>query len=108
MEIILSATANRCDPLTLADISEAEQDLDIELGPITIQEVKDAIKRLKNGIAPGDDNVCVEMLKSEELEMSQLLQHILQDVWDNEVIPDVWTSGAIIKLPMKGNLSECH
>ena len=42
---------NRCDPPTLTNIIEAEQDLDIELGPITIQEVKDAMKKLKNAYA---------------------------------------------------------
>ena len=50
----------RCDPPTLADISEAEQEQNIELGPITVQEVKDAIKKPKNGKAPGDDNVHAE------------------------------------------------
>ena len=57
---------NRCDPSTLADICEAEQDLDIELEPITVQEVRDAIKRLKNGKEPGEANVYAEMLKAEE------------------------------------------
>ena len=64
--------------------------------PITVQEVKDAIKKLKKDKAPWDDNVYVEMLKAEEHEMSQLLQHILQDVWDNEVIPDAWKRGTNI------------
>ena len=59
--------------------------MDIKLGPITVQEVKDAM--LKNGKAPGDDNMHAEMLKAEQ-EMSQLLQHILQVIWDNEVISD--------------------
>ena len=36
-----------------------------------------------------------------------LLQHILQDVWDNEVIQDPWKRGTIIKLPKNGNLSKC-
>ena len=55
---------NRCDLPTHADISEADQDLDIKLGPITIQEVKDAVKKLKNSKAPGDDNSCVKFLGS--------------------------------------------
>ena len=92
----------RCDKPTLADINEAEQDLDIELGPITVQEVKDAIKKLKNGKTPGDDNVYAEMLKAGKQEMSQLFQHTLQDVWDNEVIPNAWKRGTISKLPKKG------
>ena len=48
------------DQPTFADISEAEQDLDIELGPITVQEVTDAIKKLQNVEAPEDDNASVE------------------------------------------------
>ena len=98
---------NRYDQPSLTDICVAEQDLDIELGPITVQEAKDAIKKLKYGKEPDNDNVCVEMLKAEEQEMPQLLQNILRDVWDNEVIPDAWKRGTIIKLSKKGNLSEC-
>ena len=48
---------NRCDPPPLADISETGQDLDIELGPITIQLVKNALTNLNNGKTPHDDNV---------------------------------------------------
>ena len=40
--------------------------------------------------------------------MSQFLQHIHQDVWDNEGISDAWKRGTFIKLPKKGNLSECN
>ena len=76
---------------TLADISEAEQDLDNEVWPITVQEVIDRV--------PCDDNAYAEMLKSEEQKIPQFLRHILQDVMDNEVILDAWKRGTIIKLP---------
>ena len=59
---------SRCDPPTLADISEAEQNMDIGLGPTTVQEVKDVINKLMNGAASGDDNMHTEMLKAEEQE----------------------------------------
>ena len=49
-----------------------------------------------------------EMLKSEEQEMPQLLQRILQDVRDNDVMTDAWKRGTIIKLPKKLNVSECN
>ena len=39
----LQQLLSRFDPPTLADIGEAEQDQDIELGPITVHEVKVAI-----------------------------------------------------------------
>ena len=105
---------NRCDPPTLAGISEAEQDLDIEFGPITIHQVKDTIKRLRNEKAPADDNVHAEWLKGEQaapqllLHHHQLLQRIIQDVWDKEVMLEAWKRGAIIKPPSKGNLSDCN
>ena len=69
--------------------------------------VKDEIKKLKNGKAQGVDNVYAEMIKAEEQETLQLLQRILQDVFDDELIPDAWMMGTIITLPKKGNLSEC-
>ena len=55
---------NRCNPPTRADISEPDQYLDIELGSINVQEVNDAINKLKNGNAPWEDNVYAEMLKA--------------------------------------------
>ena len=89
MERALSATTQ---PALLAytclDISVAEQDLDIELWPSTVQEVKDAIKNMKNCNALGHDNVHAEKLKAEKDETPQLLQHILQDFWISEVKPD--------------------
>ena len=57
--------------------------------------------------ALSDDNVYAEMLKAEELETPQLLQHILLDVWANEVIPDAWGRGTIINLQNKVSLAEC-
>ena len=61
----LQQLLNQYDPPTLADISEAEHDLDIKRWPITFLKVKDAIKKLKNDKAPGDDNVYAEMLNAE-------------------------------------------
>ena len=43
-----------------------------------------------------------EMLKAKEHELPQILQRILQDVWDTEVIPDTWKRGTIIRLPKNG------
>ena len=38
------------------------------------------------------------MLKAGEQEIPQLHQHVFQDVMDNEVLPDTWKRGTIIKL----------
>jgi hypothetical protein len=99
---------NRPDPPALADIPEAEEDLDIDMGDIRVKEVKSAIHKRKNGKAPGEDGVCPEMLKADEEETPHILQRILQDIWDKERCPDVWRTGTIIKLPKKGDLGDCN
>ena len=101
-------TLNRQDPPVLADIPEAEEDLNIDLGDIRVEEVKAAIQKLKNGKAPGEDGVCPEMLKADGIETPLILQHALQDIWEKESCPDMWRSGTIIKLPKKGDLGDCN
>ena len=78
------------------------------MGAITVGEVKEAIRKLKNGKAPGEDGVCPEMLRAEDQETTSILQSILQDIWENETPPDDWNTGVIIKLPKKGNLGDCN
>ena len=98
---------NRPEPAVLADIPEAAEDLDINLGDITLAEVKDAINKLKNGKAPGDDGVAAEMLKAEDQATPEALRQILQEIWATGNIPQVWKSGTIVKIPKKGDLSNC-
>lgn len=56
---------NRPDPPTFADIPEAVEDLEINICDITVEEVRAAINKLRNGKAPGLDGVCLEILKAE-------------------------------------------
>ena len=98
---------NRPEPAVLADIPEAAEDLDINLGDITLAEVKDAINKLKNGKAPGDDGVAAEMLKAEDQATPEALCQILQEIWNTGNIPQSWKTGTIVKIPKKGDLSNC-
>ncbi len=98
---------NRPDPTVLADIPEAEQDLVIETGDITLKEVRDAIKTLKAGKAPGEDEICPEMIKMGGETTVHTVHKILNRIWRNEDMPEEWETGLIIKLPKKGDLAEC-
>ena len=99
---------NRPTPQELANISDAEEDLDISLNPISLDEITRAIKKQKNNKAPGEDGICAEMIKAEETITPKILQQIFQKIWDTEDIPISWKKGLIVKLPKKGDLSDSN
>ena len=69
---------NRPEPATTADIQEAEEDIDVNLDRITETEVRESIKALRNGKAPCEDGICLEMMKAEEVVKSKILFKMLQ------------------------------
>ena len=63
---------------------------------------------MKSGKASGLDGVSADMLKAEETMTPKLLRDILGNIWISEVTPASWTTGLIVKLPKKGDLSDCN
>ena len=88
--------------LELNDVIE-----EISISEPTLGEVKQAIKRLKNGKAPGTDSITAELLKANIEFSATKIHQLLGKVWTFEKIPQPWKQGLIIKLPKKGNLKEC-
>ncbi|XP_062570395.1 uncharacterized protein LOC134232444 [Saccostrea cucullata] len=82
-------------------ITSAINILDINTDPPSIEEVKKAIKRLKNGKAAGIDQINAELLKAEEYWTPTILTNILQNIWESEETPTFWRTGLIVKLPKK-------
>ena len=99
---------NRPDPMTVPDIQAAREVLDINTDPPTLIEVKAAIKAMKSGKAGGLDGVTADMLKAEDVMTPILLRSILERIWNSEETPESWTTGLIVKLPKKGDLSDCN
>ena len=78
------------------------EELQINIGPITIEEISRAITRIKEGKAPGPDNIPPEALKAYTTATSaRMMQGLLQDIWEKEEIPTEWKTGHIAKLPKK-------
>ena len=80
---------------------------EIAVSEPTIGEVKYAITKLKNGKAPGTDNITAELLKADAEFPAKRMHELLGKVWNHGTIPHDWKKGIIIKLPKKGNLKEC-
>ena len=99
---------NRPPPDETTDIPEAEEDLDIDIDPPTKEEIVAAIKTLKNGKSPGQDNLDAELFKADPELSANIMLPLFTSVWEGEKVPDDWTKGVICKIPKKGALSDCN
>ena len=63
---------------------------------------------MKNGTAGGVDSLTVESLKADFETSVDVLYYFLHKVWEQEQIPGDWQLGLIVKLPKKGDLTECN
>ena len=75
---------------------------------ITLEEIKSTIKNLKNHKATGDDGISGEMLKAADDTSLNHLLYLFNQIWQNESPPQQWKNGIIVKLPKKGDLSDCN
>lgn len=75
---------------------------------ITYLEFIEAIKKLKNGKAPGSDKVTAEMLKNLEGPGLLTLLNICNRAWDEEQIPTDWETGLIVPIFKKGDKKDCN
>ena len=99
---------NRPAPDEMADIPEAVEDLDIDTTSPTKEEIIRAIRLLKNGKAPGQDNLNAELFRADPELSASILQPLFEIIWEGEKIPDDWNKGMIVKIPKKGSLNDCN
>ena len=97
---------NRPAPENPPDLTEGPL-LDIRTGQITMAEVKRSLKSLKNGKAPGCDNIPLEAWKEGGMVFAKVLHEFLNKIWNEEDIPQDWKVGLLVKLPKKGDLCPC-
>ncbi len=81
-------------------------ELQVKMDKITVDEVEQALKKLKSGKAAGQDQIPAELLKHGGTSMIQVLTQLMNRCWE-EQIPDEWCQGMIVKLPKKGNTTYC-
>ena len=72
-----------------------------------MDEILLAIKQQKSGKAAGPDNIPPEALKQAEEINTEVLHMLFKDIWEKEDIPNDWREGYIVKIPKKGDLSQC-
>ena len=92
---------NRPAPPNPQDIHPTDRDLDINCGQPTREEIRKAIKLLRNGKAAGPDDIPTEALNADLETTVEMLYPLCEKIWEEEVPAD-WKEGYLIKLPKKG------
>ena len=73
----------------------------------TINEVRTAIKELKNNKAPGEDGVVGELLKAGGEYLNDKVYQLILRIWREEKVPRKWKKGIIIPILKKGDKMVC-
>ena len=63
---------------------------------------------MKSGKAGGPDHIPPEALKADVNTTVDLLHPLFEKIWKEEKFPDEWKEGHLIKLPKKGDLTNCN
>jgi hypothetical protein len=75
--------------------------------PPTQDEVKQAIRQLKNGKAAGKDGLPAELLKAGSERLYDAIHRIILRIWEDEEMPEDWLNGLICPIYKKGNRLDC-
>jgi len=82
-------------------------ELDINCAPPTREEIRTAMKKFKNSKAAGVDTITAEMLKTDIICAIDRLHELFCIIWKQEELTCDWSKGLIIKLPKKGDKTQC-
>ena len=64
----------------------------------TIQEIKETIKKRKNGKSTGKVEIAAELLKSEGKELYKMIHVLILKAWKEEKIPAEWHDAIIVPI----------
>jgi hypothetical protein len=95
---------NRPPPLNPISIERSllpSSEETVNMGPITLDEVRQAIAGMRSGKAPGVDGITAELLKSGGERLVECIRDICQRVFNGEEPPLDWRSGILAVLPKK-------
>jgi len=74
----------------------------------TMNDVKEAIKQLKNNKAAGKDGLPPELFKFGPGKLVRLVHRIIVKIWEMEQLPEEWKDGVICPIYKKGDKLDCE
>ena len=94
---------NTEDPEVQLNINDKRVNMD-EINEPTVEEVKEAIKKLKNNKAAGSDGIQSELLKYGWEDLQQEIYKIIIAIWRKETLPEEWKETILVPREIKTNV----
>ena len=76
----------------------------------SLEELGEAVSKLKNGKSGGSSGVLPEMVKvsCQDSDFQDLLLDLVHTAWREKCVPKDWVDAVIVPIPKKGDLSDCN
>ena len=100
----------------LLNVKRSEAERTFDLGrtvnaeteePPSFSEVEEAVHKLKNNKASGEDGVIAELVKAGGKVLSTELHTLILEIWEKEEMPEDWKRAIIHPIFKKGDRSKC-
>ena len=91
------------EPPPKVDATDRQKGADALNIDITLVEVEDSVRRLKNGKSPGSDGIVSELLKNGGKVMKQCLLHLCNLAFRKAEVPMDWLRGVVVPLYKDGD-----
>ncbi|XP_042876027.1 uncharacterized protein LOC122255792 [Penaeus japonicus] len=75
--------------------------------PPLIDEIREAIKELKHGKSPGNDQVTAERIKNGGENVEIFYHRLCNKIWIENKWPDDWGESVFVPIPKKGDTFKC-
>ena len=105
-----SEILNQNEPDTSCDLGNehARDMLNVNLSDISLEEVRSALRKLKNNKAAGADDIQPELLRHGGKTLEMELLHLFKNFGNKKESQRDWDQGVIVTIPKKGDLSDCN
>ena len=70
----------------------------VEVEELTIQDVKKAIRNLKNNKAAATDGIYLELIKYRRNKLLNRMYELVRQIWEEERIPEEWKETIIVPI----------
>jgi len=82
--------------------------IEVEVEELNIEDVKKAIRNLKNNKEAGTDGIHPELIRYGGNKLLKRMYELLRQIWAEERIPEEWTETIIVPIHKTGDRDRCE